>query len=251
MRKKTTKEFIEESKIIHGNKYDYSKVNYMNRNKEVVIICPKHGEFSQKPSLHITQKCGCPKCSYENRQKKFKKSLDVFIDESNKIHNRKYDYSKSEYINSHVKLIIICPKHGEFYQTPNDHLNGKGCPKCNSSHLENKLIKFLDENMIDYEYQKRFNWLGHQSLDFYLPKYNIAIECQGKQHFGYGGWSDSYNFEKLYELDLNKNELCKNNGIKLIYYSNIIDYDNKKYFFYQDCLYNSLNNLLKYIEKIK
>ena len=121
-----------------------------------------------------------------------------------------------------TKVCIICPIHGEFWQKPNYHLSGYGCKQCNESHLEKEINDFLIENNIIFEREKRFKWLGLQSLDFYLPEYNIAIECQGIQHFEpidfFGGIKE---FEKTIKRDINKKQLCNKNNIKLIYYTNI------------------------------
>ena len=126
MKQKTNSEFIKECRQIHGDKYDYSKVNYVNARTKVCIICPVHGEFWQLPSLHIGQKCGCPLCNGT-----FKKTKTMFVEEARKIHGDKYDYSKVKYENTNKKVCIICPKHGEFWQKPYEHLKGHGCPKCN------------------------------------------------------------------------------------------------------------------------
>lgn len=122
-------------------------------------------------------------------------------------------------------MCIICPIHGEFWQTPHLHLKGCGCPKCKSSRLENKIKLFLERNNIIYIYQYfplfLRNGRTHQSLDFYLPDYNIAIECQGMQHFKavelFGGEEQ---LKKQKELDYNKKKLCEDNNIKVLYYSN-------------------------------
>lgn len=133
-----------------------------------------------------------------------------------------YDYSKIEYKNQYEKVIIICHTHGEFLQRPIDHLQKCGCPHCNESHLEKEINDFLIKNNINFERQKRFDWLGLQSLDFYLPDYNVAIECQGIQHFKpidfFGGEKE---YKKTIERDKNKKYLCEQNNIKLIYYTNI------------------------------
>ena len=110
----------------------------------------------------------------------------IFIKKYRKIHGDKYDYSKVDYINNHTKVCIICPEHGEFWQVPNNHLNGYGCPKCVMSHMENNISQLLNRNDIKYIPQCTFEWLKYKNnlyLDFYLPDYNIAIECQGEQHF--------------------------------------------------------------------
>ena len=109
-----TKEFIEKAKRIHGDKYDYSKVKYVNNRTKVCIICPEHGEFWQRPTSHL-KGCICYRCSQKAKAKKQKKSsTNEFIEKAKKIHGDKYDYSKVEYINAKTKVCIICPEHGEF-----------------------------------------------------------------------------------------------------------------------------------------
>lgn len=127
MPKKNTKEEIIEKAIkIHGNKYDYSNVNYINTMTKIEIICKinKHGSFFQMPNNHISKKQGCPKCSGRLILH------EEFIEKSKKIHNHKYDYSKSIYTKAINKIIIICKIHGEFKQTAFSHLQGQGCSKC-------------------------------------------------------------------------------------------------------------------------
>lgn len=124
-----TTEFIKKAKLVHDDRYDYSKVEYVNPKEKVCIICPEHGEFWQKPYNHLNGQ-GCSKCRYENLSRKYSKGTEQFINEGNKIHSSKYDYSKVNYINWNTKVCIICPKHGEFWQTPLAHTHGQGCPKC-------------------------------------------------------------------------------------------------------------------------
>ena len=124
---KTTEQFIKEARVIHGDKYDYSKVKYIDGHTKVCIICPKHGEFWQEASKHVTsKKSGCPKCANERKRL----TTEEFIRRARQIHGNKYDYSKTEYVNQTTKVCIICPIHGEFWQTPNGHLEGKGCKFC-------------------------------------------------------------------------------------------------------------------------
>ena len=170
-----------------------------------------------------------------------KLTTEQFIEKAKKVHGDKYDYSKTNYVNSYTKICIVCPKHGEFFQTPNCHLDRKGCPLCNESHLERDIRFLLDKNGIRYQYRKRdFKWLEGLELDFYLPEYNVAIECQGEQHFmpkSFGG-NKSDNFNKQIKLDDLKALRCKNNGIKLIYYSynNIVPKNWDKYSVITDSL---------------
>lgn len=127
-KKITTEQFIEKSKLIHGDKYDYSNSIYIKNNVKVKIICPIHGEFEQVPNNHYHQ--GCNQCGVEQRKKLRIKPLNKFVEAAILIHDNKYDYSKVDYVNSHSKIKIICPNHGEFEQVPSSHLNGNGCVKC-------------------------------------------------------------------------------------------------------------------------
>ena len=228
----TIKEFIERAKQIHGDKYDYSKVEYINIDTKVCIVCPIHGEFWQTPYNHLIKKCGCFECGIESLKSKRRKCLEQFIEEAQKVHGDKYDYSKVEYVNSDTKICIICPEHGEFWQTAGNHIYEKqGCPKCNQSKLEKDIELLLKENNLPYVYNKMYNFLNNLQLDFYLPQYSIAIECQGRQHFQsiehFGG---EENFKLTIERDNLKRQLCEEHGIKLLYYSNLgIEYPYKVY----------------------
>ena len=129
MKRLTTEQFIKRAKLVHGNKYDYSLVEYKNTATKVKIICPVHGIFEQRPNDHLNGK-GCSKCSKKTSAKKRQKTTEQFIKEAKKIHCDKYDYSLVNYQGNKIKVKIICPVHGIFEQRPNDHLNGKGCKFC-------------------------------------------------------------------------------------------------------------------------
>ena len=245
----TKEKFIKKSHDIHGDKYDYSKVNYVNCDTKVCIICPEHehGEFWQVPSSHL-QGVGCPKCGVEKKRESQTSTKEEFIKKSHDIHGDKYDYSKVKYVNGDTKVCIICSEHGEFCQTPNDHLRGSGCPKCNLSHLERSVMNYLDEVGISYEYQKRFKWLGRQSLDFYLPDYNVGIECQGLQHFEsvdyFGG---DKGFKNTLERDKRKKSLCEEYGIKLLYFGNVPNYNT----FLGEVVHDDVQYLIDYLNEHK
>ena len=129
-RKMPLKNFIEKSIAIHGRKYNYSKVVYINNNTKVCIICPLHGEFWQNAGSHLAGR-GCPECGIDTISKKIKKEQDLFIKQARAIHGDKYDYSKSNYVNSNTPVDIVCNKHNyTFSQLPSNHLRGNGCPKC-------------------------------------------------------------------------------------------------------------------------
>ena len=126
------KEFINISNKIHNNKYDYSLSVYSKYSDKIKIICPIHGEFEQQVGNHLQGK-GCSKCKNDKLAFNRKDSFENFVNKANSVHNKLYDYEKVNYINQLTKIIIICPKHGEFEQTANAHLRGQGCPKCNNS----------------------------------------------------------------------------------------------------------------------
>ena len=188
-------DFINKLKTLEDKNYDYTNVIYKGSNEKVCIICPEHGEFWQTPSK-LYNKHFCPKCGHINGAFKLSNTKEQFIQKACEIHGNKYDYSKVNYINNHTKVCIICPEHGEFWQTPNSHLLGNGCTCCTQSHLENEIELILNQHNINFEKQKTFKWLKHKGLlrlDFYLPDYNMAIECQGIQHFSDGVFFGSKN----------------------------------------------------------
>ena len=242
----TTEEFITRAKEIHGDKYDYSKVNYVNSSTKVCIICPEHGEFWQTPVLHL-RGYRCHFC-YGS----VKKTKEQFINEAKKVHGDKYDYSKVNYKGNKHKICIICNKHGEFSQTPLYHLQGHGCKLCNESLLERDINLYLTRNNFLFIREKKFDWLGKQSLDFYIPSLKIAIECQGDQHFKnvihFGGYN-KFLYRK--KLDENKYKLCKDHNIKIIYIvkdKNIINSEDKIFKeLYKDNVFE-YNEFVEYIK---
>jgi len=124
MRRLTPFEFIKEAKVVHGDRYDYSKIKYVYSTEKVTIICKIHGEFEQKPYSHLKEH-GCPSCGGTK-----KISTSEFIEKAKIIHGDKYKYDKVKYINNHTKVTITCPLHGDFTQTPDSHLQKSGCIAC-------------------------------------------------------------------------------------------------------------------------
>lgn len=286
-RKLTRDEFINNAIDKHGNVYDYSKVVYINSRSKVCIICPEHGEFWQTPAMHMSGR-GCKLCGHNKLAKCFKKSNGDFINQSTSVHGDKYDYSNVEYKNAHKLVIITCKDHGDFKQTPHDHLKGqscpkcgiirqteakcdnyksfiekaklihnsfykypsedytgcreyitiecpihgifnqiayyhlqgKGCPKCTESNGEKRIRSFLDFNGIDYISQMKYDDckdIKPLPFDFYIPSENLLIEYDGIQHFkaiGYFGGQSRYLTQIKH--DILKNEYVDNNGIKLL-----------------------------------
>lgn len=226
--------FIRKAKIKHGDKYDYSQVKFKNGNTAVMI--GYQGIFYlQKPYHHLSGNCP------ENINLAIKKTIKQFISEANLVHDYRYNYDKSEYVSNQTKTIINCPIHGDFSQRPLSHLQGNGCPNCNESKGEKEISIFLEKHIISYERQKKFydcRNILQLPFDFYLPKYRMVIEFDGKQHFQpvnhFGGLQ---NYERLKINDKIKNDYCEDNYINLIRirYDQIDDiyrilYDNLKTF---------------------
>ena len=153
-RRRSTKEkFIEKANRIHNYRYDYSRIDYKDSSTKVLIICKVHGEFLQIPSNHLTG-YGCMEC----RRESSRVGLEEFIRRSRSVHANKFDYSEVNYKNTTSKVIIICPHHGKFEQSPHGHLLGDGCSECSKKkqyttetaarkveQVHGGNIKFIDE----------------------------------------------------------------------------------------------------------
>lgn len=124
-------EFIRRSRIVHGDKYDYSKSIYKSTKERIIVICPEHGEFYPSPQNHLYHGTGCPKCAINDRNNNLKLSHDQFLSRAREIHGDKYEYTEStDYKNDRTSITVTCSKHGEFRQCRNSHMLGKGCQKC-------------------------------------------------------------------------------------------------------------------------
>lgn len=139
MRKLTTREFIERARKVHGDKYDYSKVEYETSNSKVEIVCPIHGSFYQIPKHHMNG-TGCPMCD-----KSKKLNTKEFIQKAQDVHGNKYNYDKSKYIRAFEKICITCPIHGDFWQLLAVHLQGHGCALCKNEATRQRCVMSKDE----------------------------------------------------------------------------------------------------------
>ncbi len=236
----TVEEIIKRAKLVHGNKFDYSLIEYINSYTKIAIICYEHGKFYQRPCDHIRKGYGCPVCRGYNY------TTEKFIIDSLKKHNNYYDYSESIYVGKHTKLKIICPKHGLFEQTAGDHLRGRGCKICGhikASHAfhpkdyitpsgsiwriqgyENKALDHLfkcgfkeheiitnedDVPLISYYYD---NKTRIYIPDIFIPRLNQIIEVKS-----------TWTFIKEKDKNLEKRKECIKQGYKfnfLIYTKN-------------------------------
>jgi hypothetical protein len=208
--------FIEKSKLVHGDKYDYSLVKYVNNKEKITIICEEHGIFERRVSDHLSG-VGCAECSYD----KFRTSTEDFIKKAKIKHNNKYDYPQDiSFKSNKEKVEIICKIHGSFFQKVNAHLIGHGCPICKESKGEIEITNFLKRRKINYLPQHKFENcknINQLSFDFYLPELNICIEFNGRQHYEpveFFGGIDKFNQQII--NDKIKKEYCYNNNIPLI-----------------------------------
>lgn len=208
--KSNTVEFITRAKLVHGDKYDYSKVNYSTTNEKVSIVCSTHGEFKQTPYGHLSG-LGCKKCGHKITADSTKISLSEFIERAVLVHNNTYDYSLVRYETTKDKIKIRCNKHGVFEQECDSHLQGHGCPACGSqmSKGEDEICNLLDSLGVNY-YRRDRTLIKPLELDIVIPDHNLAIEFNGLI------WhSEMYGKDKTYHI--NKTKLCNDAGFRLVH----------------------------------
>ena len=225
--KRSWNDVFNEIKNVHGDLYDYSKVEYIGFYDKIEIICNKHGSFLQTPNSHLNGR-GCRLCGFESSSEAKKISHEEFLKRSNIVHNNKYDYSKVEYINCHEKVTIICPIHGEFKQTPIKHYNGEhGCSKCVSIISKPEAAWLNSLSIPDDEHHRQVKIkIGNKTIkvDGYDPETNTVYEFHGD--FWHGNpkvWNkDDINqitgtaFGELYIKTIERENLIKTNGYKLV-----------------------------------
>ena len=224
--KLTADAFTAKASKIHNNRYDYSKVVFVNTRTPIEIVCPFHGSFFKTPNAHLSGN-GCRQCWRERITSERRSDTAEFIQKSVAVHGNEYDYSKAKYETNRKKVEIICKKHGSFFQVPITHMRGHRCPSCSSSIGEVKILKFLNDNNIGYIKEKKFddcrnpktNWL--LKFDFYLPSKNLLIEYDGEPHFkktcvvGRHFMTDD-DLRGIKERDRIKTNYAKRRGIRLL-----------------------------------
>ena len=205
-------EFISRALNIHGDAYDYSKVEYTNSKEKVRIVCSLHGEFEQTPDSHLRGR-GCLKCGTGAVALNQTLNTDEFISRALNIHGDAYDYSKVEYKHSQEKVRIVCSLHGEFEQTPDSHLRGRGCLKCGTgriSRAEDELKVFL-ESLVPPDTVRTQVCMSMDSvrryLDLAVPSLGLGVEFNGLYwHSEERGKTSTYHSEK--------SQICLDNGYK-------------------------------------
>lgn len=171
--------FIEQAKTLHGDKYDYSKVEYVNTRTPVEIICRTHGSFTKRPNDHLTKKSGCPACGRTHYM-----TLEIFLDRVKKIYGDLYDCSSvSEYLGYETKHQLICKQHGPFLQTPKSLLIAKqGCQQCGVEKIKqhSKNRRFSQKQFVE-----RAQAIHSDKYDYSKTVYESSgkkIEIICKQH---------------------------------------------------------------------
>ena len=182
----TTEKFIEKAKEVHGNRYDYSKVIYVQSKLKVTITCPKHGDFEQQPDGHLKGN-GCPKCANENNANMRRCNTQEFIEKAIKVHGDRYDYSKVVYIDNKSKITITCHEHGDFEQQPHIHLGNHGCQKCAKETISNanrsNLDDFIKKSREKYGEKYDYSLVDYKNtttpVNIICPVHGIFIQTPG------------------------------------------------------------------------
>lgn len=212
----------------HKAEYDLSNTIYKTRQDYITVGCRAHGNFSIRADNFIIGQ-GCPKCRYIKSAKAIRGNIEDILESFKITHNNKYTYEEIEPFKSRIKtkIKIICPDHGPFIQPIDRHYTGHGCPTCKSSKGELAIIKILEEFNIDYINEYSFKDLKKEGsskplrFDFYLPKYNVCIEYDGRHHF-----EEIETREKLEETlhrDNLKTNYCTNRNIGLLRLNYMMD----------------------------
>lgn len=250
-KKKTIEEFREDVKRVWGDRYTVSPHSkYTGTHSKITITCPIHGEFDVVANSFLHGH-GCKKCADEAKIGKNGLSNEVVLDRLKDKLGDKYLLDKVEYLNARTKIMLGCREHGYFPIRYSDALQYHGCPYCQSSRLELGLKNELEKNNINFKTQYSFEWMrtspcSKLTYDFYVQDINIAIECQGRQHFepvkAFGG---EIEFEKVKLRDEMKKSMSIEHGVRLIYF---LDKKYNKYMKPDDTYFNTIDDLLLFLK---
>ena len=226
---RTDEEVREELSKLHPE-LDFSQTKYSERDSKyrIKVICPKHGEQLIN-YYNLKNGQGCYWCGRESTGIKNTITNEELIERGVKTYGDIYTYEHLDMENRDEKgrVIVTCPIHGDFKVTPDNFYHGHACPKCQESRIEREIRLYLEENNIEYIYECNktdLKWLGSQRLDFYLPEYNVAIECQGEQHFiatTFGKIRETKEecLTEIQKRDALKLGKCMLHGVKVLYYA--------------------------------
>ena len=230
--------FVKTAIYKYQNRYSYLKTVYTTSKEKICITCPKHGDFWQKAADHLYG-YGCNRCAVEECHNSQRSNTNEFVKKAQKFSENRFTYEKVNYVNNHTKVIISCIIHGDFEQTPNVHLSGVGCPRCNASKGELSIESWLKINKVCYQRQLRLKkCIDKKCLPYDFGIFNNfgelqgLIEFQGRQHFlALNHWGGISGLEKVQRRDNIKQNYCEQNKIPLL----IIPYT----------CYNEIENILQ------
>jgi len=229
------KELLKKFCEIHGDKYLYKFEDSNKHSDYIEVTCLVHSyTYRQRIANHLLGH-GCPLCNGGVNL-----TTEGFLKKATLVHDKRYDYSLVEYVNKDTPVAILCEQHGVFYQTPHNHINGNGCPKCKAWKTQQKIYNFLCTNFPEEKWYWEYSpeWLGLQRFDIYNKRVNLAIEYNGKQHYvpieRFGG---KIALEQQQLWDQNKAEKCKLNNCTLY----TIKYDELNF----NNLKKDINSILK------
>ena len=211
--KKTTEQFIEQSRKVHGDKYDYSLVEYNGNHSVVEIVCLEHGSFFKSPSHHLKGQ-GCSKCSFKRLSKNSLSNTKEFVVKAKEVHGDRYDYSLVSYKNSKERVCIVCSKHGIFEQKPSHHLLGKGCKLCS-----NEKASYYNKNWLDVNSDMHNTSVKIYLVEMYsdsekflklgITKYNVT------DRYGCKNKTGGYLYTTIVEKDISMKEaILLEEGVK-------------------------------------
>lgn len=170
--KDPTTVFIDKAIAIHGHRYTYENVRYIDCETRIVITCSQHGDFETTPTQHISRKTGCPKCGIRKASKTRLHTREEFTDRARVEHGSKYDYSLVKYEGYNSEVTIICDKHGSFQQSVQNHLRGSGCPSCGNNFsytTETFIARAKEVHGIRYDYSM---------VEYVSAHHKIQIICK-------------------------------------------------------------------------
>lgn len=202
-------DFITKASNVHNGKYDYDLDEFVKLSELITIKCPIHGEYEQTAINHISGK-GCYKCGVSVVSVANKYTVDIFKKLAIEKHNHKYVYDKVLYVNSTTKVCITCPLHGDFWQTPSEHLRGSGCRSCSTtiSAGHEEICNFIDCNYIVNDR----SCIAPYEIDIYIPERRLGIEFHGGYWHSYAHLESK---DQIYYHSL-KHDLAINAGINLL-----------------------------------
>lgn len=164
--KLTTASYIERMKLLHNNKYDYSKTKYKTERTSIIIGCPTHGFVRVFPRRHREQ--GCPICSAKPRTR----TRDTFVKKARSVHGNTYSYRKVKYESCNIPVSIKCRIHGYFLQKPAEHIRGTACPDCSRDRHRDTTESFIQKAR-----KVHGNKYNYSNVEYKHSQLLVKIKC--------------------------------------------------------------------------